>query len=321
MCVAPCAGQAPDTASFTASGVAVSLVLHDRGARPLRTEAERVLRAGLEEFTGIFNGPPRGPAGRPGLALTVNLSTGVAGEGDSDPGVVTVVAGERPVFGFYTWQLTLLHELFHLWSAESFRYRDDREQWFNEGAAEYYTLRTATRRGLVAPEASPAIAAAAAGFYTSAPGLGRISLREAGSTPANKREHYFLVYHGGWMAATMLDVDIRRRTGGKRSLDDLMRWLYANRDAQSRRYGLPDLVAGLEASTGLDHAGFMARYVDGREALPLREYLDLGDAALGTYRHLALDALAARGERPAVQLPPLDPALAAALGLTARRTQ
>jgi hypothetical protein len=84
---------------------------------------------------------------------------------------------------------------------------------------------------------------------------------------------------------------------------------------------LPDLVAGLEASTGLDHAGFMARYVDGREALPLREYLDLGDAALGTYRHLALDALAARGERPAVQLPPLDPALAAALGLTARRTQ
>jgi hypothetical protein len=48
------------------------------------------------------------------------------------------------------------------------------------------------------------------------------------------------------------------------------------------------------------------------------EYLDLGDAALGTYRHLALDELAARGERPAVQLLPLDPAMAAALGLNGR---
>jgi hypothetical protein len=59
----PCAGQAPDTASFTASGISISLVLHDRGALPLRAEAERVLRAGLEELTGVFGGPPRDPAG------------------------------------------------------------------------------------------------------------------------------------------------------------------------------------------------------------------------------------------------------------------
>jgi hypothetical protein len=297
----PGASQASDTARFTASGISVSLVLRDRRVLPLRAEAERVVRAGLEEFAGVFNGPPRDPAGRPAPALTVNLSTGPAAEGDSDPGIVTVVAGEKAVFGFYSWQLVLLHELFHLWSAESFRYRDGREQWFNEGAAEYYMLRTATRRGFVAREAAPAIAAMAAGFYASAPGVGRISLREAGRTPAGKREHYFLVYHGGWMAATILDVDIRRRTRGTRSLDDLLRWLYTNRNADALRYGVDDLVTGLKASTGIDYSGFMTRYVEGREALPLRDYLDLGDAALGTYR----------------RLPPLDTALAAALGLIA----
>jgi hypothetical protein len=310
----------PDTVRFTASGIAVALVLQDRGATALRSDAERVLRAGLDELTTIFKGPPRDPTGRPALRLTVNLSTGVAGEGDSDPGVLTVVAGDKPLFGFYSWRLVVLHELVHLWSAETFRYQDDREQWFNEGVAEYYMLRTATRRGFVAPEASPAIAAMAAGFYTSAPGAGRISLREAGRTPDSKREHYFLVYHGGWMAATILDVDIRRRTRATRSLDDLMRWLYRNRDARSRRYALEDLIRGLTAASALDYSAFMTRFVDGKDVLPLREYLDFGNAALGEYRHLAVDALATRGRRPAVQLPALDPALAAALGLDRTRT-
>jgi hypothetical protein len=312
MVVPPAAAQAPDTVRFTAAGTAVSLVLLDPGATALRAEGERVLRAGLDEFTAIFNGPPRDSIGRPAHALTVNLSTGVAGEGDSDPGVVTVVAGERALFGFYSWQLVLLHELFHLWSAESFRYRDDREQWFNEGVAEYYMLRTATRRGVVAPDAAPGIAAMAAGFYATAPGLGRISLREAGRT---KRDHYFLVYHGGWMAATVLDVDIRRRTDGAQGLDDLMRWLYAHRDRQAQRYTLGDLVGGLKASSGIDYSTFMAQYIEGTKVLPLRDYLDLGEVALGAYRRRALEALAARGERPDVQLPPVDPALAAALGL------
>jgi predicted metalloprotease with PDZ domain len=293
----------------------VSLVLGDHRARSLRDEAERVLRAGLEEFTGIFNGPPRDAAGRPIRALTANISTGSGTEGDSDPGLVTVVAGDQPVFGFYTWQLTLLHELFHLWGAESFRYRDDREQWFNEGVAEYYMLRTATLRGIVARESAPVIAATAAGFYSSAAGLGRVSLREAGRTPANKRKHYSLVYQGGWLVATALDIDIRRRTDGAHSIDDLLRWLYARRDARGNRYGLQDLVAGLKAATGIDYTRFMGRYVDGIEVLPLREYVDLGDVALGSYRRGVLDTLAARGQQPTAQVPPVDPAVAAALGM------
>jgi predicted metalloprotease with PDZ domain len=97
-----------------------------------------------------------------------------------------------------------------------------------------------------------------------------------------------------------------------------MRWLYQNRNAGPNRYGLEDLVAGLTASTGIDYATFMSRHVDGTEPLALPRYLDFGEAAMGTYRHLVLSALEARGQRPSVELPPLEPALAAALGLEPR---
>ena len=91
---------------------------------------------------------------------------------------------------------------------------------------------------------------------------------------------------------------------------------YAQRDARARRYGLGDLVSSLKASSGLDYSSFMAQYIEGTKVLPLRDYFDLGGVALGVYRHGAVEALAARGERPAVQLPPVDPAVAAALGLS-----
>ena len=48
----PAAGQAPDTVRFAASGIAVALVLLDRGATSHRDEGERVLRAGLDELEG-----------------------------------------------------------------------------------------------------------------------------------------------------------------------------------------------------------------------------------------------------------------------------
>lgn len=317
--ISRCAAQAlVDTSRFTASGISVTIA-HSSDARAFVAEATNVIRAGLDEYVGVFGGPPRDGVGQASRALTVRLSVGVSNEGDSDPGIVSLTIAERPLFGFYSWQLVLLHELFHLWSAGSFRYQDDREQWFNEGATEYYTLRTATRRGFVRPETAPAIAAMAAGFYASAPGLGRLSLREAGRTPANKRANYFLVYHGGWMAATLIDVDLRRRSNGTRSLDDLLRWLYQNRDAQTRRYTLDDLVTALRTRTGRDYGQFVSQYIDGTTTLPLSAYVDFGGAAFDIYRQKAIDELQTRGRTPPVQRPQLEPAVAGALGITSSR--
>jgi predicted metalloprotease with PDZ domain len=43
-----------------------------------------------------------------------------------------------------------------------------------------------------------------------------------------KFQNYFLLYHGGWVVAMLLDEDIRTRSNGEKSLEDLMRWMHRN---------------------------------------------------------------------------------------------
>jgi predicted metalloprotease with PDZ domain len=144
------------------------------------------------------------------------------------------------------------------------------------------------------------------GFYLTSENLERLSMREAGSTPENKRENYFLVYDGGFAAALVLDYEIRTRTEGRQSLDVLMPWLYRHFDAGEKRYGLEDLVRGLRETGAGEFADFFARHVDGREAIPVWRYFDLGELSLELTRNTL---------RPPDQRQIPDETLAAALGI------
>jgi predicted metalloprotease with PDZ domain len=177
------------------------------------------------------------------------LASAVVSEGEISPGLVRISLGEQPVFGFYDWRLVVLHEVFHLWNAGSFRYVSGAEQWFNEGITEFYTMQTAARLKLIAPLQAVDIAATSLGFYGSASDFGTISLTRAASTPDLKFRNYFLVYNGGWMAGLVLDHDIRARTNGRKSLDDPMRRMYENFDRGARLYSTDAIVAQLKAAT------------------------------------------------------------------------
>lgn len=82
----------------------------------------------------------------------------------------------------------------------------------------------------------------------------------------------------GWVAAMVLDQDIRRRTENKHSLDDAMRWLYQHFNRVEKLYKLEDIVAAIKQSSGLDYQSFFARYIDGTSIIPVTEYFDLGKA-------------------------------------------
>jgi hypothetical protein len=278
-------GQAGLQRSFEHANLRVNVQYASADAARRHAQVESLLRGGLSVYTSLFGGLPREPSGRPYAQLRVALSLAERGEGSADAGVVQVALGWEPMFGFYTWQMTLLHELFHLWSAESFRYRTGEEQWFNEGAAEFYTLQTAARLGLITSDEVPATFAVPIGFYNAARGLGTLSMRAAGSTPASKFEHYFLVYHGGFTSLFTLDYQIRRRTNGQKSLDDLMRWLYQNFDAQTRRYSLVDLERGLRETSGVDFSEFMGTHVAGTQAIQVGRYVNLGELSLELARN------------------------------------
>ena len=174
-------------------------------------------------------------------------------------------------FGFGSWQTLLLHELFHLWSAESFRYKDGREHWFNEGVTEYYAFKAAVQLGLVSAEDMLSKAAFPIGYYSASEGIGKISMREAGKTNNTKFDNYFLVYHGGWVVAMIIDREIRERTGGEKSLDDLMRWMYEHFPRHQKLYTFSDIINGLKTVTNSDYTDFLSRYVDGVERIPVSE--------------------------------------------------
>jgi len=78
-----------------------------------------------------------------------------------------------------------------------------------------------------------------------------------------------LTYDRGHAVALLLDVHLRSETSNRKCLDDVMRLLYANHAGGSFTRG--DLLASIEAATGVDSRGFFARYVDQTAAPTVRE--------------------------------------------------
>lgn len=259
-------------------GVTLHYVFQDARSAMMEPKMTEVVVAGFRHYTRLFGARPRDREGREYSALKLSIRHGEHVSGEADPETVMLVWADRPTLGHMDWKTVLLHEVFHLWSAESFRYADQQEQWFNEGVSEFYAWQAAARLGLVSPAEALSVAAFPIGTYHSARNLGRVPLRQAAMDGRAKRENYFLVYHGGWVAAMLLDHDIRVRTGNLHSLDDLMRWLHANYPAQQRRYGMEDLLSGLREAVGLEYAGFFRDHIDGVRTLPAASHFDIGAA-------------------------------------------
>jgi predicted metalloprotease with PDZ domain len=104
----------------------------------------------------------------------------------------------------------------------------------------------------------------------------------------------------------LLDLEIRSRTQGHKSLLDAMRSMYLEfYQAPATSYYGPgrgfeekDVVETLDSITGSDFAPFFERYVSGTDALPYQETLAMGGLQLRT--EAALDAAPSLGV--AVQL-------------------
>lgn len=238
----------------------------------------KTIHAGIQYYRKLFGGYPRDLQGNAYTEMTVRIQHGEHSSGEADPQLLLLTWSDSKLFGLHSWQTLLLHEIFHLWSAESFRYQDGREHWFNEGFAEFYTFKAATELEFISARDALTIAAMPLGFYSSAEGLGRLSMREAGSNNKLKFDNYFLVYHGGWVAAMVLDHDIRSRTANKYCLDDAMRMLYQQYPRHKTLYQSADIVAVLKATSGLDYQEFFKRYIEGTEPLPVAEHFNLGKA-------------------------------------------
>jgi predicted metalloprotease with PDZ domain len=202
------------------------------------------------------------------------------------------------------------HEFFHVWNVKRLRpaglgpfdyTKGDytRSLWVAEGLTTYYSYLHLLRSGLwdrttfldrVASEIreledepgrqlmSAESSSFNAWFYDRAP-----QMQEANF--ANSTISY---YNKGALLGMLLDLEIRSRTGGRKSLDDVMRYLYKEfYEAPAATYYLPgrgyeekDVLGALNAVSGSEFNSFFEDYVRGTQPLPFDKTLALAGLAL-----------------------------------------
>lgn len=168
------------------------------------------------------------------------------------------------------WGVTLGHELFHFWCGHQIRGANYEEsQWFQEGFTEYYSNLAMVREGILPERFFIWKAENILGkylYFRNAPQFAKISLKDSGQ---RKTTYRFGVYDGGWAAAFALDITIREKTFGRKSLDDFMRLMYRKYGLTDTPFKYADIVAAAGETVGEDMSDFFKRYVEGVETLPI----------------------------------------------------
>jgi predicted metalloprotease with PDZ domain len=149
-----------------------------------------------------------------------------------------------------------------------------REQFLNHLANEIYTLEREPAKKLMSAESS----SFSAWFFDRSPQMQETNF-------ANTTISY---YNKGALLGMLLDLEIRSRTRGHKSLGDVMRLMYHEfYEAPAMSYYGPgrgfeekDAVEALNSVTGSDFAPFFERYVSGTDDLPYKETLVMGGLQL-----------------------------------------
>jgi predicted metalloprotease with PDZ domain len=195
------------------------------------------------------------------------------------------------------------HEFLHVWNAKRIRpaplgpfdyTRENytRNLWVVEGLTTYYTDLVLRRAGLISADRYLARLGESIARHEALPGRRHQSLADSSfdtwikfyrpdpNTP-NSQVSY---YQKGALVGLLLDMEIRRRTGNTRSLDDLMRLLW-------ERYGRPDVGFPEPTEEGIRR---LAEEVAGGSLVEFFEAYVHGTAELGFDRYLAAAGLRVR---------------------------
>lgn len=183
------------------------------------------------------------------------------------------------------------HEYLHTWNLMRLRpvertgmdWRPAKQStglWWSEGLTLYYAdlLR---RRARVPTEDSTRLAHLenAIGRYLSNPGNShvspeRTSLFEYGAPPGSLGDYDPSPHLQGEMIGAMLDLIVRDASGGRRSMDDIMRTMMA-RYSGTRGFTGADIERTVAEECGCSVRAFFDRYIRAPGAIPFDRYLAL----------------------------------------------
>jgi predicted metalloprotease with PDZ domain len=211
--------------------------------------------------------------------------------------------------GFHT---LVAHEFFHLWNVKRIRpdalgpfdYTQEnytRLLWVAEGITSYYENVFVRRAGLTTDKQYLDTIARDIQNLQDTPGRLERSAEESSfdawikqyRPDENNVNSVISYYDKGAILGLLLDLEIRRRSNGARSLDDVLRSLYNDFYKKNRNYTPEDFQRVAEQAAGTSLEEFFRRYVGGREEL---DY----NAAL-SWAGLRLDTASTAAGRPAAE--------------------
>lgn len=297
----------PIARSFSHDGITYHIILDIAGAagtarsRKVRTQVDRFV-SDVEKVviaqTGTF--------GRPEFAeyyFLVNIDP-FAPSGD---GMEHLSSTRIVLDGYVTDQEsynnlidTVSHEFFHIWNVKRMRpaelgpfdYSSEHHTtllWIAEGFTQYYGHLMLRRAGVWDDKQFYKELVSEINAVDRSPGRFHRNLREssfdtwhsvgsrspAGST-SNFRNTYVNYYPKGAVAALMLDMEIRRLTNDRRSLDDVIRELYRTTYADrpvgeyylaGEGYSEEDILAACERLAGRVARRYLARLIESRNEI------------------------------------------------------
>lgn len=178
------------------------------------------------------------------------------------------------------------HEFFHLWNVKRIRpdalgpfdYTKENYTkllWVAEGITDYYSDLTLRRAGLISNDDFISSAARTFQQLQNTPGRLVQSAEEASfdawvkfyRPDENTPNSQISYYDKGAILGLLLDLEIRKRTNGAKSLDDVLRALYADFFNKNRNYTPSDFQRAAETAAGGSLEEFFAKYVRGKEEL------------------------------------------------------
>ena len=201
------------------------------------------------------------------------------------------------------------HEYFHLWNVKRIRpealgpfdYQNEnytRALWVSEGFTDYYGDQLLRRARLITPKEYLDNLGREIAAYELTPGRKEQSAEEASfdawikfyRPDENSPNATISYYTKGALLALVFDFEIRTRTGGKKTLDDVMRYLYENYARKGRGFPENELQGVFEKVAGADLTQLWKRYVSGVEDIDFDRYLRMAGLRLEKkYKPTALD--------------------------------
>lgn len=232
----------------------------------------------FDDYTFIYH---LRPGNRAGLE---HLNSAAIG---ADPFVFTDPEGYRALLRLSA------HELFHAWNVKRIRptvlgpFAYEREVhtsmlWFSEGFTRYYGWLLLARAGLTDEPETLAYLAETIRKLQESPGRKTMTVEQASwetwLKPDDAGNSYVDYYVKGMLIAAVLDLELRRISGGQRSVDTVMRELWARYQRLGTGLGPAELeqaFVGQGGAAGAEVSDLFRRYVHGFDEIDYNRHLGL----------------------------------------------